>query len=123
MCSSSLHGEKDCKVLSYGDIVLYQSDVNTLLPGVWLNDNIISFACEFLMDNASEEVKRQVSSLLVVFRGYNCEKKCSHIQVAVVGAASCELIRYAGDETIIREIFASLNFFNKEKVRLHSSLF
>ncbi|KAL6739605.1 hypothetical protein Aduo_013039 [Ancylostoma duodenale] len=95
MCSTPFRGDKDSKVLSYGDIVLYQSDVNTLLPGVWLNDNIISFACEFLMDNASEQIKQQV---------------------AVVGAASCELLRYAGDETIIREIFTSLNFFDKENI-------
>ncbi|CAJ0602764.1 unnamed protein product [Cylicocyclus nassatus] len=95
MCSAPFHGEKDSKVLSYGDIVLYQSDVNTLLPGVWLNDNIISFACEFLMDNASQEVKERV---------------------VVVGAATCELIRYAGDEAVIREIFTSLNFFKREKI-------
>ncbi|KIH44948.1 hypothetical protein ANCDUO_25017 [Ancylostoma duodenale] len=38
--------------------------------------------------------------------------------VAIVGAASCELLRYAGDETIIREIFTSLDFFDKEKVGL-----
>ncbi|KHJ82860.1 Ulp1 protease family, catalytic domain protein [Oesophagostomum dentatum] len=94
MCSSS-HGDKDSKVLSYGDVVLYESDVNTLLPGVWLNDNILSFVCEFLMENSSREVKEQV---------------------AIVSAASCELIRYAGDASIIREIFTSLNFFDKEKI-------
>ncbi|VDM78362.1 unnamed protein product [Strongylus vulgaris] len=37
-------------------------------------------------------------------------------QVAVVGAATCELLRYASDETVIREIFTSLDFFKKEKI-------
>ena len=35
-------------VLSYHDVVLYPEDVETLLPGAWLNDNILSFAFEWL---------------------------------------------------------------------------
>ncbi|KAK5983419.1 CS domain-containing protein [Trichostrongylus colubriformis] len=99
MCSSLFRGsedvEKDCKILSYGDVVLYASDLYTLNPGMWLNDNIISFACEYLMSKAAHEIKEQV---------------------AIVSAASCELIRYSGDMEIVREIFFSLGFFKKEKI-------
>lgn len=51
---------RDEKILSFGDVVLYTSDLHTLDPGMWLNDNIITFACEFLFSKASEEVKREV---------------------------------------------------------------
>ncbi|KAK6034355.1 hypothetical protein COOONC_28139 [Cooperia oncophora] len=99
MCSSLFRGsgdvEKDRKILSYGDVVLYTSDLYTLNPGMWLNDNIITFACEYLLSKATQEVREQV---------------------AIVSAASCELIRYSGDMEIIRDIFFSLGFFKKEKV-------
>ncbi|VDL85120.1 unnamed protein product [Nippostrongylus brasiliensis] len=96
MCSRAFRTvEKDSKVLSYGDVVLYESDLQTLNPGCWLNDNIISFCCEYLLSRCSAEVKNQV---------------------AIVSAATCELIRYSGDVEIIREVFTSHGFFSKEKL-------
>ncbi|KAE9421018.1 hypothetical protein Angca_002175, partial [Angiostrongylus cantonensis] len=86
---------KDVKILSFGDVVLYASDLQTLLPGMWVNDNIISFACDYLLSKASDKIKEQV---------------------AIVSAASCELIRHYGEVEVVREIFDTLNFFSKEKV-------
>ncbi|VDM59917.1 unnamed protein product [Angiostrongylus costaricensis] len=85
---------KDVKILSFGDVVLYASDLQTLLPGMWVNDNIISFACEYLLSKASDKIKEQV---------------------AIVSAATCELIRHYGEVEVIQEIFDTLNFFSKEK--------
>ncbi|KAK6023622.1 Ulp1 protease family, catalytic domain protein [Ostertagia ostertagi] len=100
MCSSLFRGsaedEKDSKVLSYGDVVLYTSDLYTLNPGTWLNDNIISFACEYMLSKAAPEVREQV---------------------AIVSAASCELIRYSGDMEIVRDIFFSLGFFKGKAIK------
>ena len=36
------------RVLSYGDVLLRERDVHTLLPGQWLNDNVIEFYLLFL---------------------------------------------------------------------------
>lgn len=88
-------GGKDVKILSFYDVVLYSTDLQTLLPGMWVNDNIISFACEYLLSKASNKIKEKV---------------------VIVSAATCELIRYCGEVEIIREIFDSLDFFTKEKV-------
>ncbi|KJH42428.1 Kae1-associated kinase Bud32 [Dictyocaulus viviparus] len=92
---SQISNEKDLKVLSYGDVVLYASDLRTLLPEMWLNDNILSFACDYLLSNAPDDIKEQV---------------------AIVSAASCELIRYCGEMEVIRGIFDTLDLSNKEKV-------
>ncbi|KAJ1367570.1 hypothetical protein KIN20_028508 [Parelaphostrongylus tenuis] len=64
MCSRVFQasaGGKDVKILSFGDVVLYASDLQTLLPGMWVNDNIISFACEYLLSKASSKIKEQVT--------------------------------------------------------------
>lgn len=86
---------RDEKILSFGDVVLYTSDLHTLDPGMWLNDNIITFACEFLFSKASEEVKREI---------------------AIVSAATCQLIEYCGDMDIVQEIFNSLEIYSKDKI-------
>jgi sentrin-specific protease 8 len=39
-------------VVSYKSSVLYEEDVNLLLPGKWLNDAVITFASEFLEHTA-----------------------------------------------------------------------
>ncbi|KAI7905576.1 uncharacterized protein BX663DRAFT_500201 [Cokeromyces recurvatus] len=40
--------EEDCLILHYHDIVIRQSDLDTLAPGQWLNDTMIAFHMEFL---------------------------------------------------------------------------
>ncbi|VDK32136.1 unnamed protein product, partial [Anisakis simplex] len=52
-------GDVDRRVLSYGDTVLYESDLQTLKEGTWLNDRIISFALEYLYDTMLNETQKQ----------------------------------------------------------------
>lgn len=45
----------DPRVLSYGDVLLRESDVATLGPRQWLNDNILEFYFEFLSRRLRDE--------------------------------------------------------------------
>lgn len=56
----------DQRILSYGDTVLYQSDVDTLKEGHWLSDRILSFAIEYCYDTMlNDEQKEKVKFLLL----------------------------------------------------------
>ena len=46
------------KVLSYGDVVLYQQDMLTLNPRGWLTDNILNFATHYIFKLVSDKVKK-----------------------------------------------------------------
>ncbi|GMS96157.1 hypothetical protein PENTCL1PPCAC_18332, partial [Pristionchus entomophagus] len=50
------------RLLSYGSVVLDQDDFDLLLDGQWLNDRLITFATEYLMDqlNADEREKMEL---------------------------------------------------------------
>lgn len=45
-------------VLSFGDTVLYESDLKALENGRWLSDPVISFAFEYFYNRTLDETKR-----------------------------------------------------------------
>lgn len=47
------------KVLSYGDVVLYQQDMLALNPRGWLTDNIINFALQYIFEGLSDDIKQK----------------------------------------------------------------
>lgn len=48
-------GEGEKKLIQYGTVALYNSDLRQMLPGEWINDNIISIVYEFLIKTYIDE--------------------------------------------------------------------
>lgn len=53
-------GNEDDKILSYHDVLLRQTDLDTLEPGNWLNDQIIAFYLEYLTQQQIKQRQSQV---------------------------------------------------------------
>lgn len=54
-----MSADVDRRVLSYGDTVLHESDLQTLKNDTWLNDRILTFAIEYLYDTMLNETEKQ----------------------------------------------------------------
>ncbi|KAK9811425.1 hypothetical protein WJX72_003778 [[Myrmecia] bisecta] len=50
--------DPDSKVLSYGDVLLRKSDVDLLRGPFWLNDQIIAFYYEYLLNEAHKLIQK-----------------------------------------------------------------
>lgn len=49
----------DKRILSFGDTVLCESDVDALEHGQWLTDPVISFAFEYLYKKSLDDVDKK----------------------------------------------------------------
>uniref|UniRef100_A0A914EKZ9 Ubiquitin-like protease family profile domain-containing protein n=1 Tax=Acrobeloides nanus TaxID=290746 RepID=A0A914EKZ9_9BILA len=76
----------DAKVLSYDDIVVFQSDIRSLNGHSWLTDNIVNFAANYMKN--------------VLINDATKEKVC------IVYASCCELIKYT-EKNQLQELLSS----------------
>ncbi|KAF8376347.1 ulp-3, partial [Pristionchus pacificus] len=66
------------RLLSYGSVVLHTDDVDLLLDGRWLNDRLITFATEYLMDQLNAEERERTE---------------------LVCASTCEMLKFSPEFT------------------------
>lgn len=57
---SKLAGKEETKLIQYGSVALYTTDLDQILPGEWINDNIISLVYEYLTETVLEHHKKYV---------------------------------------------------------------
>ncbi|CAJ0577405.1 unnamed protein product, partial [Mesorhabditis spiculigera] len=82
------------RILSVGEVVLYEEDLELLRPGNWLNDRLITFAIQHLVEQLSAERKEQI---------------------AVLYAPECEMIKFLPADSL-GDVFGPLRLEEKQLV-------
>uniref|UniRef100_A0A915BFA5 Ubiquitin-like protease family profile domain-containing protein n=1 Tax=Parascaris univalens TaxID=6257 RepID=A0A915BFA5_PARUN len=90
-----MFADVDRRVLSYGDTVLHESDLQTLKNDTWLNDRILTFAVEYLYDTMLNETEKQ--------------------KVCIVQAAVCQMFKFV-DWKGATSLCESLSLADKEHI-------
>uniref|UniRef100_A0A1I7XRB5 Protein SHQ1 homolog n=1 Tax=Heterorhabditis bacteriophora TaxID=37862 RepID=A0A1I7XRB5_HETBA len=83
----------DKKILSYGDVVLFESDVILLETGDWLNDRLISFATEYAFNQISAQKRAKIE---------------------IISAPVCEMIKFMDEG--LEYVLSDIDFKSKEMV-------
>ncbi|CAB3409623.1 unnamed protein product [Caenorhabditis bovis] len=83
----------DDQILSYGCVNLTRGDLGLLEKGQWINDRLLSFAAEWLMDDADEHTKK------VVY---------------IFAPPECEILKMMGTPEAAIECFQALDLTNKQ---------
>ncbi|CAD6191283.1 unnamed protein product [Caenorhabditis auriculariae] len=90
-----MSSEGEAKILSYGDVVLHEDDLQLLNNGGWLNDRLLSFAADYISSELPQEKKRKM---------------------AILSPPLTEMAKNIDDRHAIASIFAELDLPNKEFV-------